>query len=368
MECRRTIALHLGQLSLDHGETLSAPMRTLRLVSRSWSKIAAEFLFELALMQPEPSSFLAVRALASTDLARHVRICEIALCGPNATTDDDIVDYMKAALAVRQFPQLRELNLLLVHEWIPDVNQQRNGGGFGELRRVVLGQLFHDLTARDFMHLQYLTLRTDAESFVQCMHTFDGSRAHMPRPIPPRSILRRLGNIVHLDLCLVLEDEGGRVFFDYPSLGHYIARLIRHCSKDRLRTLALAFSASPDWRLRQYDHTLCPFLDDITLPKLQDLFLEDMRISPVELSDFLVEHMGPRSLLRNVYIAGMLMPEPPLEPTSLDLGGWAQFCRDLSPYKSRPAIQFEAIGYVGGFPLRDVDGDWLQRTIEMAGD
>ena len=113
-----TIALHLGQLSLDNGETLTAPMRTLRLVNRSWSMTAAEFLFELAVMQANPASFIALRALSTTDLARYVRICEIAICNPvlaSANDNTDIVHYMKAALAVRHFTQLRELNLLFIH-------------------------------------------------------------------------------------------------------------------------------------------------------------------------------------------------------------------------------------------------------------
>ncbi|EJD51222.1 hypothetical protein AURDEDRAFT_181987 [Auricularia subglabra TFB-10046 SS5] len=338
-------------------------MRTLRLVSKTWAKVASELLFEFVGIQSNKSSAFALSQLANSTLASYVRICELALCGPDEPDVNTHADcHMHNAFVVRQFTKLRELNLLFIHEWTPDASTRRDVSRYSELRRAVLLQLFDDLGREDFIHIQYLTLRIDADSFVHCMHEFDGSRAKVPRQMPPRSVLRRLGTLVHLDLCLSLEDETGHTFYDYPTLGHYITRIINCTSHDRLRTLSLSFNASPNWRLRQYNHMQAPFLDKITLPRLQNLFLEDMHISAMELGDFVVEHLQPKYRLRNVYIAGMLMPLPPLEPTSLDLGGWAQFCRDLSPYKNKPLMHFEAIGYEHGFPLREMDVESLQRT------
>lgn len=339
-------------------------MRTLRLVSRSWSKVASELLFEFVGIRPTESSAIALRRLAHSALAAYVRICELALCGPDEPdTITSFDSHMYNAFLMRRFTKLRELNLLFIHEWIPDASTRRDVSRYTELRRAVLLQLFDDLGKDEFAHLQYLTLRIDADSFVNCMHEFDASRAKVPRQMPPRSILRRLGTLVHLDLCLSLEDEAGQAFYDYPTLGHYITRFINSTPRDRLRTLSLSFNTSPNWRLRQYNHVQAPFLDKITLPRLQNLFLEDMHISAMELGDFVVEHMQPKYRLRNVYIAGMIMALPPLEPPPHDLGGWAQFCRDLSPYKNKPLMHFEAIGYEHGFPLREMDLEWIQRTM-----
>jgi len=333
-------------------------------VSRNWYEAVTPLLFEMISIVPRSANRVTTLATIPR-LACHVRIAQFVLCAPNTEHEETGFEQMHVALSLRDFKRIRELILLFVHEWVPDqlVPLRRE---HTELRRAVLSQVFFDLQPDEFSALQFLTLRTDADSFVRCMQEFDGATAAKARIDPlgasQQSVLRRWSALKTLDLCLVLEDEHARVFFDYQTLGHYLVRIVGGCAQT-LTTLSMCFSASPHARLRRFDHISAPFLDRITLPRLEALFLEDFRMAPVELSDFVVEHLGPKSSLQLVHVAGVLMPPPPEVVHNLDLGGWAQFCRDLSPYAVKPAVQLEAIGYEKRAPLRPLDLEWIQRTI-----
>ncbi|KAH7099789.1 hypothetical protein BKA62DRAFT_750451 [Auriculariales sp. MPI-PUGE-AT-0066] len=326
-------------------------LHSLRQVSRAWYDAVTPLLFEMVSIVPARAR-TAANIATSAHLARHVRICEYILCAPTTENDENGVDQMYLALAIRDFTHVRELILVFVHDWVPDhfVPHRRE---HSELRRAILSQIFFDIQPHEF----------HADSFVRCMHEFDGSRAPGKSWTPgQQTVIHRWHTLKTLDLCLVLEDEHARVFYDFQTLGHYVARIVAGCSQT-LSTLSLCFSASPHTRLRRFDHIAAPFLDRITLPRLQVLFLEDMRMAPVELSDFVVEHLGPKSLLQLVHVAGVLMPPPPEVTHHLDFGGWAQFCRDLSPYAVRPVVQLEQIGYEKRAPLRPLDLEWIERTI-----
>lgn len=164
LDILHAIVFATAELALESCGRLAPTLGAMRLSCRVFAQVAAAYLFQLVIIDSRSETRRRVFSLAETSLARHVRVVEYNACWYEDM--EDKTDMLFLAIAVRRFPALRELNVLLAHMFPRNASIPPRVMDFPSLRCRILGQMFRNVNPPEFSCLAWITLRTDAESFV----------------------------------------------------------------------------------------------------------------------------------------------------------------------------------------------------------